>query len=81
MKKIEIKKVLKAIRAILLLLYLISLDVNIFSQPDLPSGHGENGDQGAGGMAPLGEGLIFFLIGAGIYGIRKIISKRKGEGK
>jgi hypothetical protein len=58
-------------------LLLISIDADIFSQPGPPPGHGQNGDQGAGGMAPLGEGLIIFLGSAAIYGIRKLRSERK----
>ncbi len=79
MKKIKLKKFWKVCKAVLVLLYLMSLDITIYSQPGLPGDHGQNGDQGAGGMAPLGEGLIFFLIGSVVYGFRKLRKARKRD--
>ena len=79
MKKITIKSIQRGIKAVLLIAFLMSVDTGIFSQPGMPPGHGQNGDQGAGGMAPLGEGLLFFLAGAVLYGIKKFRSGRKKE--
>lgn len=46
------------------------------SPPPPPAGHGLNGNQSPGGMAPLGEGLVILLsMGAG-YALRKV---RKGK--
>jgi len=46
------------------------------SPPPPPAGHGLNGNQSPGGMAPLGEGLVILLsMGAG-YVLRKT---RKGK--
>jgi len=45
--------------------------------PPPPSQHGENGNQPAGGGAPIGEGLaILTMLGAG-YGARKWYIKHK----
>lgn len=42
-------------------------------QPPMPGGHGQNGNQGAGGAAPIdGGSLILLLMGAG-YGAVKVI--------
>jgi hypothetical protein len=46
------------------------------SPPPPPAGHGLNGNQSPGGMAPIGEGFVMLLsMGAG-YALRKT-----GKGK
>jgi hypothetical protein len=46
------------------------------SPPPPPAGHGLNGNQSPGGMAPLGEGLVIILsMGTG-YALQKT---RKGK--
>lgn len=77
MKTKRIGRFLRILRAVLITLYLISLDIPVFTQPGMPGEHGGNGNQGGGGWAPLGEGLIFLLIGSAIYGIRKMLSGKK----
>lgn len=77
MKKITATRILRGLMSFLILVYLMSLDLNIYSQPGLPPGHGQNGGQGAGGMAPLGEGIVFMLLGAAVYGMKKWWSNRK----
>lgn len=79
MKKQRGKNTLSWIKAILLVLFLMSLGVDIYAQPGPPSGHGQNGDQGAGGMAPLGEGLIYLMAGAVVYATRKWLRKKKAR--
>jgi hypothetical protein len=81
MKNNRIKKFLSVLKAIIIVLFLLSIDTDLYSQPGMPPGHGQNGNQGGGGMAPLGEGLLFFLVSAAVYGIKKMRSaKRKREG-
>jgi hypothetical protein len=77
MKKKNIRRFLRGLRAVLITLYLISLDIPVFTQPGMPPEHGGNGNQGGGGWAPLGEGLIFLLLGSALYGIRKMFSGKK----
>jgi hypothetical protein len=77
MKKMSKSKLIKLLKVTLLILFLVSIDADINSQPGMPPDHGQNGNQGAGGTAPLGEGLIFFLLSAAFYSIRKIKSARK----
>ena len=77
MKTWNRKRIIKGIKVLLILLFLMSLDINAFPQPGPPPLHGQNGDQGAGGSAPIGGGLIFFLLGSVLYGIKKIRGKRK----
>ena len=80
MKKIKKGNILKWTIGILVLLFLMSIDAGVHAQPGPPSGYGQNGDQGAGGTAPLGEGLIFFLVSAMIYGVKKLrLAKKKKE--
>ena len=66
---------------IILILILVCLEYYCIAQPGPPPGHGQNGDQGPGGMAPLGSGLVVFLLGSVFYGISKWRSaRRKKEG-
>ena len=77
MKKQKILKVLKVLRTILFILFLMSIDADARAQPGMPPGHGQNGDQGAGGYAPLGEGVLVLLAGAVAYGVRKLREVKK----
>lgn len=77
MKRKKIIKILKVLRAILFILFLMSLDGGVRAQPGMPPGHGQNGDQGAGGFAPLGEGVLILLAGAVAYGVRKMREAKK----
>lgn len=66
--------------AILTLLFSISFNETVLSQPPPPpppgGGHGEGGNQPAGG-APIGDG-VYLLIGlAGLYGGKKVYDARK----
>jgi hypothetical protein len=79
MKKEKMIKFLKILKVIMIIIFLMSLDGEIYSQPGMPPGHGQDGDQGAGGFAPLGEGLFVLLVSAMAYGIRKIRANRKKE--
>ena len=80
MKKQRWNKLLSILKVVIVFLILLSADVNIFSQPGMPSDHGQNGNQGPGGFAPVGEGLLIFLASAAVYGIRKIRSRKKSKG-
>jgi hypothetical protein len=77
MKKPRINKFQGVLRSIFIILFLLSINGVLYSQPGMPPGHGQNGNQGGGGMAPLGEGLFFLLAGALVYGIKKLRSEKK----
>ena len=69
-------KLLKVLKKAFFILILVSADINLHAQPGMPPGHGQNGDQGAGGFAPIGEGIVILLASAVAYGIRKIRRKK-----
>ncbi len=65
------KKYLKLL-LLTLVISLFSVSVHAGTNPPDPPGHGETGDQQAGGGAPIGGGL-FILLGLGAaYGGRKL---------
>jgi len=68
-------------RSLLLLAFVFTLQNVSFSQPPPPptSNHGSAGNAppGGGGGAPVGDGLIFLVAMAGIYGGKKIYDARK----
>ena len=78
---------MKKIIAISFLSILIYLTVDIFSPlkascpPDPPGGHGLNGNQGSGGMAPIGGGLIIMLAAGAVYGLGKCVKGGTGSRK
>jgi hypothetical protein len=45
--------------------------------PNPPSGHGQNGNQGGGGYAPLDGGVLFLLLGGLGYGVAKVIRSKR----
>lgn len=65
------KEILKIVLVCWITLILIITD--IYSQPPAPpDGHGLNGNQGPGGMAPIDGGIIFMLLSSVFYGGIKI---------
>jgi hypothetical protein len=68
-------------RSLLLLAFVFTLQNVSFSQPPPPptSNHGSAGNAppGGGGGAPVGDGLIFLVAMAGLYGGKKIYDARK----
>ncbi len=60
-----------------LIISLFSFSAFAGTNPPDPPGHGQTGDQPAGGSAPIGGGL-FILLGLGaVYGGKKIFDFRK----
>jgi len=45
--------------------------------PPPPSGHGSEGDQAPGGLAPIGSGLVILIAMGATYGAKKIFDARK----
>jgi hypothetical protein len=71
-----VKKLLSIVVLIIALTCITELTI-ASEPPPPPGGTGLNGNQGPGGTAPLGSGLVILLsLGAG-YGARKLIEKRK----
>ena len=69
-------------RSLLLLAFVFALQNVSFSQPPPPtSNHGSAGNAppggGGDGGAPVGDGLIFMVAMAGLYGSKKIYDARK----
>ncbi len=69
-------------RSLLLLAFVFTLQNVSFSQPPPPptSNHGSAGNAppgGGGDGAPIGDGLIFLVAMAGLYGGKKIYDARK----
>ena len=59
---------------------LFSLGVLAQGPPNPPDGHGETGDQEAGGGAPIGSGLVIMTVLSAAYGGKKAFdNKRKSE--
>jgi hypothetical protein len=62
-------------KIILLLSFIFISGYLIASQPPPPpGGTGLNGNQGPGGTAPLGEGLVALLVMGAGYGMKKVYS-------
>ncbi len=51
------------------------------SPPDPPGGHGLDGNQGSGGMAPIDGGLIIMLAAGAVYGLGKCMRRETGSRK
>ena len=68
-------------RSLLLLAFVFTLQNVSFSQPPPPptSDHGSPGNAppGGGDGAPVGDGMIFLVAMAGLYGGKKIYDARK----
>ena len=62
----------------LLVCYTLSIVSAQGQPPAPPSGHGFNGNQGAGGAAPVDGGSLLLLLGAAGYGLIKVVRERKG---
>lgn len=54
-----------------------NFSANAQSSPPPPPGHGETGNQPAGGDSPIGAGIGFLLLMAGGYGAKKVYDARK----
>jgi hypothetical protein len=55
----------------------IGLNTNSIAQPPPPVNHGSGGNQGAGGAAPIGSGLLVLLGMGAAYGAKKVFNARK----
>jgi hypothetical protein len=51
----------------------------VHGQPPLPGGHGQNGNQGAGGAAPVDGGSLMLILSGLSYGTMKVIRAYKGK--
>ncbi len=72
------KKQIKWLLLLVLMMILVGNNVVIGQQPPPPpGGHGLNGNQGSGGSAPLGSGLVVLLAMGTAYGARKLTCARK----
>jgi hypothetical protein len=67
------------IRLLILPAFLLTfhLSMNAQSSPPPPPGHGETGNQPAGGDSPIGAGIGFLLVMAAGYGAKKVYDARK----
>lgn len=76
MKKRNLYRVL-GIMAIMIILF----TGNMQGQPPLPGGHGQNGNQGAGGAAPIDGGSLILIMSGLSYGAFKLIRtiRRKND--
>jgi hypothetical protein len=70
-------KILVKILLIPVFMLFFQLASNAQSAPPPPSGHGQSGNQPAGGGAPIGAGIGFLLLMAGGYGAKKVYDARK----
>jgi len=61
----------------------VSIQLTSFAQssPPPPPGHGQSGNQPAGGGAPIGYGAGLLLVMATVYGGFKIYRTRKNRRK
>jgi len=77
MKKIVLKSKIRAFFTVLF----FALAVIAFGQgaPPPPDTHGSNVDEGAGGGAPIGSGLVVLLSLGAAYGGRRIYDWKKSE--
>jgi hypothetical protein len=74
------KKVFIVTITILTIILALASDGLIMGQPPAPPGeNGLNGNQGQGGNAPLGGGIIFMLLGGVVYGAVKWIRSNYGK--
>jgi hypothetical protein len=55
----------------------IGLNTISIAQPPPPLNHGSEGNQGAGGAAPIGSGLVVLLGMGAAYGFKKVYNARK----
>lgn len=64
------KSIIKSIALSLCLVCILANTQSLTAQPPAPpSEHGLNGNQGAGGEAPVGEGIVILMIGVAGYGL------------
>jgi hypothetical protein len=72
---------MKTIKLIVTGIFLLMLSFGLQAQPDPPGGgHGSGEDQGPGGGAPVGSGLVIMTILTAAYGGKKAYNlKRKTE--
>jgi len=79
------KKSIKILAGILLITLAVFSTSNVIAQgppPPPDGGHGEGGDQGPGGGAPSGSGLVIFAALGTVYGIRRwYVYKHKPSGE
>lgn len=77
------KKQFIILRTLFVLAFVFTLHNLGFSQPPPPpsSNHGSAGNAppGGGGGAPIGDGLVFLVGMAGIYGARKVYLVKKNS--
>lgn len=73
------KKIFTLALAVLFIILAMASDGLIMGQPPAPpGGHGLNGNQGAGGNAPIDGGALLMMLGGAVYGAVKWIRARKG---
>ncbi len=72
---------MKKIVLILIVAFLVSLNLGVIAQPPPPpsdpGGFGGGGNLPVGGSAPIGNGIIFLIGFAGLYGGKKIFKARR----
>jgi len=72
------KRNMLQIVVVTLIIMFVSISTVMFSQPPAPPDqHGINGNQGAGGTADIDGGVLLLLLGAGSYGIFKLVRSRR----
>jgi hypothetical protein len=72
------KRNFRRVALLLVMVFFISAMIVQAQPPAPPSGHGFNGNQGAGGAAPVDGGIGILLLSAVGYGLSKL---RRGSGK
>lgn len=67
------------VKVLLIPSFMLFFNLAAFTQsaPPPPSGHGQSGNQPAGGDSPIGAGIGFLLLMAGGYGAKKVYDARK----
>jgi hypothetical protein len=79
---IIMKKIFTIALAVLFIILAMASDGLIMGQPPAPpAGHGLNGNQGAGGNAPIDGGSLLLMLAGAIYGaVKWIRSRERGKG-
>jgi hypothetical protein len=73
---------MKTIKLIITAAFFLLFSLGVLAQgpPNPPDGHGGDQDEGPGGGAPIGSGLVIMTILTAAYGGKKAYSlKRKSE--
>lgn len=69
---------MKACKILIAGLFFLFLSLGIVAQPPPPpDGHGQTGDQGPGGGASSGSGIVLFVLFTAAYAAKKVYGLNK----